>query len=426
MSGLVPVAEHLARVLAVTPTLPAERVPLAQAAGRRVAEDVHALVPVPPWDASAMDGYALRHADVAGMAAQGEAGGADDDGVTLDVVADVPAGSDLDPHLAAGQAVRIMTGATLPTDADTVVQLEHTDRTDTLAALPPTVTVLRAPSRGMHVRRTGEDKAVGDLVVPAGTLARATVLSALASTGHGSVLVTRTPRVVVIATGSELVAPGEPLPRGHIPDSNSLLVSGLVAEAGGEVVAAARVHDDPAALASALDRAVGLEPDAVILTGGVSAGAFDPVKQLFTGSSDVEFTKVAMQPGKPQAFGTLPGGALLLALPGNPVSVWVSFHVFVRPALLTMQGAEPSAVQPAPVRARAATSWRTPAGRTQYLPVRVAPAAEGWSVEPAARRGSASHLVGSLAAADGYAIVPAKTEQVQAGDLVDVVLTDRR
>ena len=422
MSGLVPVAEHLARVLAATPRLPTERVPLTRAAGRRIAEDVHALVPVPPWDASAMDGYALRHADVA-EATEGR-------GITLEVVADVPAGSAADPRLAAGQAVRIMTGATVPTDADTVVQLEHTDRTDTLAALPPTVTVLHAPTPGMHIRRAGEDKRAGDLVVPAGTLARPTVLSALASTGHADVLVTRAPRVVVIATGSELLAPGEPLPRGHIPDSNSLLVAGLVAEAGGEVVSAERVHDDPATLAAALDRASTTGPDLVILPGGVSAGAFDPVKQLFTGSSDVAFTKVAMQPGKPQAFGRLPGGALLLGLPGNPVSVWVSFHVFVRPALLSMLGAEAAAVQPAPVRARAAASWRTPPGRTQYLPVRIEPGtaagAEGWSVSPAAARGSASHLVGSLAAADGYAMVPAGTEAISAGDLVDVVLTDRR
>ena len=415
MSAPVPVAEHLARVLAATPRLSAERLPLAQAAGRRIAEDVHALVPVPPWDASAMDGYALRYADVAGPGP-----------VTLHVVADVPAGSVDDPRLSAGQAVRIMTGATVPTDADAVVQLEHTDRTDTLAALPPTVTVLRPPTPAMHVRRAGEDRQVGDLVVPAGTLARATVLSALASTGHATVPVSRPPRVAVIATGSELLAPGEPLRRGHIPDSNSLLVAGLVAETGGEVVLADRVPDDPAALAAALQRAAALGPDAVILTGGVSAGAFDPVKQLFTGSSDVTFTKVAMQPGKPQAFGRLPGGALLLGLPGNPVSVWVSFQVFVRPALLTMQGAEPSAVQPQPVRARAGVDWRTPTGRTQYLPARLEPGVEGWTVTPAAAGGSGSHLVGSLAAADGYAIVPAGTDGVRAGDLVDVVLTDRR
>lgn len=418
MSELVSVAEHLARVLAATPRLDAERVPLAAAAGRRIAQDVHALVPVPPWDASAMDGYAVRHADVTGAGATA--------GVTLEVVADVPAGATLDPRLSPGQAVRIMTGATLPSDADTVVQLEHTDRTDTLADLPPTVTVLREPVPGMHVRRAGEDRAVGDLVVRAGTLARATVLSALASTGHASVLVARAPRVAVIATGSELLEPGEPLTRGHIPDSNSLLVAGLVAEAGGQVVLTERVPDDPAALAAALDRTAARRPDAVILTGGVSAGAFDPVKQLFSGSSTVTFTKVAMQPGKPQAFGRLPGGALLLGLPGNPVSVWVSFHVFVRPALATMQGAEPTAVHPAPVRARAGTGWRTPSGRTQYLPARLEPAAEGWSVSPAASRGSASHLVGSLAAADGYAIVPAGTPEVRTGDLVDVVLTDRR
>lgn len=414
MSGLVPVTDHLARILAITPRLPHEQVPLAAAAGRYLAADISGRVPVPPWDNSAMDGYAVRHQDVAQATP--------DTPVTLDVVADLPAGSTLDPTLAPGQAARIMTGAALPTCADTVVRLEDTDRTESLAPLAGTVTVLHAPTPGMHVRRAGEDRRVGDLVVHAGTVAQPGVLSALASAGHGTVQVTRAPRVAVIVTGSELVPAGAPLARGQIPDSNSLLIAGLIGDAGGQVVATDRVPDDAGVLADVLARVDGC--DAVIVTGGVSAGAFDPVKQLFTGSAEVTFTTVAMQPGKPQAFGRLPGGALLFGLPGNPVAVWVSYHAFVRPALLTMQGAEDAAVCPVPLPARAGTGWTTPAGRTQYLPARITAEPAGWVVHPVSRQGSASHLVASLAAANGYAIVPTGQAAVHKGDLVDTVVTD--
>lgn len=410
---LVAVGEHQARILAATLRLASERVPLAEAVGRRLAEDVTACIDVPPWDNSAMDGYAVRYQDVASACPTAP--------VALTVVTDLPAGVALDPAIGPGQAARIMTGATLPSDADTVVRLEDTDRTEPLAPAPASVRVLRAPTPGMHVRRAGEDRRVGDVVAHRGVLARAVVLSAIASAGHCTVLVARTPRVAVVATGSELVPPGARLRRGQIPDANSLLVAGLVHDAGGRVVAAERVSDDPHALTRALARLAGC--DAVILTGGVSAGAFDPVKQVFAGSSDVAFSTVAMQPGKPQAFGRLPGGALLFGLPGNPVSAWVSFHVFVRPALLRMQGADDRAVCPEPLRARVIEGWRTPTGRTQYLPAQIAAAPDGWVVRPVSAAGSAAHLVASLAAANGYAVVPAGHAAVHDGDLVDVLFT---
>ena len=411
MSALVPVAEHLERVLRAPPLLDAERIPLDEARGRRLAEDVTASVLVPPWDNSAMDGYALRHADLAG-------GGP----VTLTVVADVPAGSTADPRIGPGEAVRIMTGATLPGDADTVVRLEDTDRTDPLAPLPPTVTVLVTPRPGMHVRQAGEDRKAGDLVAARGSLLTPTVLSGIASGGHRSVLVVRPPRVAVITTGSELVPPGTALRRGHIPDSNGVLVAGLVEDAGGRVVAHRHVDDDPAGLARALAEVGGC--DAVVVTGGVSAGAFDPVRRVFAGSDDVAFTSVAMQPGKPQAFGRLPGGALLFGLPGNPVSAWVSFHVFVRPALLAMQGAPARVVRPMPWPLPAAAGWGTPAGRAQYIPVTLSAGPDGWTVRPVSSGGSASHLVASLAGADGYAVVPAGHGHVQPGETVPVHVTN--
>ncbi|GMA33326.1 molybdopterin molybdotransferase MoeA [Litorihabitans aurantiacus] len=408
---MTPISDHLDRVLATVAPLPPREVPLADAWDRRIAEPVRALVPIPLWRSSSMDGYAVRYDDVAS---------ADDAPVTLRVVADIPAGSDLDPALAPGDAARIMTGAVLPTDADTIVQLEHTDRLDPLAPVSESVEVRRAPSRGLFVRGIGDDLATGDLVAGAGTLTTAGVLAAVSSAGHGTLRVHRAPRVTVIATGSELVAPGEPVRRGQIPDANSLMVAALVRRAGGEVDAVAQVGDDPAELESALARAGG--SDVVVLTGGVSAGAYDPVKQVFDGSRDVTFTSVSMQPGKPQAFGTLPGGAVLFGLPGNPVSAWVSFHVFVRPALLAMQGAPDGEVRLAPVPGRAGADWGTPPGRTQILPARLSVSGGVLTATPVHALGSKSHLTGSLALAGGYAVVPAEVERVQAGDAVDVVL----
>lgn len=410
--SLVPVSEHRDKVLGGITPLPADEVPLSEAHGRRLATDVRARLAVPAWDNSAMDGYAVRFADVAG---------AGESPVTLQVVADLPAGSALDPPLGPGQAARIMTGAVLPTATDTVVQLEHTDRTDPHGDLAPTVTVREPQSQGRHVRRAAEDVQPGDLIARAGTLVDATVLASLASVGQASVAVYRTARVAVVATGSELVPPGAELNRGQIPDSNSLLLSGLVRQAGAELVSARAVGDDPAGLEAHLRQLAG-RADVVVLTGGVSAGAYDPLTRVFADSAEVAFSSVAMQPGKPQAFGRF-HDAWLFGLPGNPVSAWVSFHVFVRPALLRLHGAETHSVLPAPVRARAVTGWSTPPVRDQYLPAVLGVDEEGlYTVEPAAPRGSQSHLVASLGRANGYAIVPGDVDQVRPGDLVQAVL----
>ncbi|MGC0142749.1 molybdenum cofactor synthesis domain-containing protein [Pseudactinotalea sp. Z1732] len=413
MSDLIAVSDQRERILSGMRPLTAQHLPLTEAHGLRLVEAVHARFPVPPWDNSAMDGYAVRFADVAGAAA--------DTPVTLDVVADLPAGSGLDPALGQGQAARIMTGAVLPTDADTVVQLEHTDRTDPHGALAATVTVNQPQTHGRHVRSAGGDMMPGDLVAPAGTYLNATALASLASTGQGRVGVHPRAKVAVIATGSELLPPGADLARGQIPDSNSLLISALARQAGAEVVSAAPVGDDPAELA---DHLAQVEPqaDVIVLTGGVSAGAYDPLTRVFAGSEEVTFSKVAMQPGKPQAFGRY-GGAWLFGLPGNPVSAWVSFHVFVRPALQLLHGAPPDVVLPATVPARVTQGWRTPPVRDQYLPARVRHGADGHAeISPTARHGSQSHLVASLARANGYAIVPGHVDHVEPGDIVEAVV----
>lgn len=409
---MIEVEAQLARVLAECRPLPSDTVPLAAAHGRIIAETVVSRYALPPWTNSAMDGYAVRSEDVASATP--------DAPVSLEVIADLPAGASADPALLPGQAARIMTGAPVPADADAIVPVEATDGGEQRVA----ITAPAAP--GVHIRSAGEDRQPGDALVSAGSRAGAEVLSALASAGYGTIAVARRPRVAVIATGSELVAPGERLHRGQIPDSNSLLISSLAVEHGAEVVEVVRVSDEVAQLETVL-RGLAGRCDVIVLTGGVSMGAYDPVKELLSPGGQVGFAKVAMQPGKPQGFGRLAEpwvgagelGPLVFGLPGNPVSAWVSFLVFVRPCLRTLQGA--ATVEDPRLSARAEVGWRTPPGRRQYLPARIRMTDAGVTVSPAAARGSGSHLVGSLAEANGYAIVDAGIERVHEGDVVQVV-----
>lgn len=413
MSGLRTVEEQRATVLAAVRALPAETLPLAAVAGRTLAAPVRAAVDIPAFDNSAMDGFAVRAADL--TLARPE------QPVTLRVVADLPAGTAEDPPLGPGEAARIMTGSPLPSDADAVVPFEAT--AGGLADSLETVSVLTAPRAAAHIRRRGEDARVGDVILPSGVALGAWQLSAIAAAGVAEVEVVRAPRVAVVSTGSELVEPGQALRRGQIPESNSILLSALAAAAGGIVVARESVDDDGDGLRSVLTAVTGgTDPaDVVVFSGGVSAGAYEVVKNELAGT--MTFSKVAMQPGKPQGFGVLPGGTLLFGLPGNPVSAAVSFEVFVRPALLALQGR--TDIDRPVLRLPAAAPWRTPAGRRQYLPIvidRADPAR--WTVRPATAGGSGSHLAGGLGAAEALAVIPAETDAVAAGDLVDVLLLD--
>lgn len=400
---MITVAEHLERVLALVRRLETESVPLAEARDRCLAEPVLAAVPVPPWTNSAMDGYAVRHEDVA--AASG------DSPKSLRVVADLPAGSGSDPEIGPGEAVRIMTGAPVPTAADTVIPQELTDGgTDR-------VQINSAPDLGRHIRHAGEDRATGDLLAGSGSSLTPESLAAIASAGLGEVTVSRRPRVAVFSTGDELVEPGRELARGQIPDSNALLISFLARDAGAET-SIERAGDGPGELEAAINRQT-VASDALVMTGGVSVGAFDPVKALFEGGDSVRFDRVAMQPGKPQAAGRLgEAGPLVFGLPGNPVSAWVSFQMFVRPALRKMQGFRE--LMPQPVFARAAEEWNTPRGRMQVIPVRIRDG-EQREVLPAAAGGSGSHLIASLADADGYALIEPEVQEIRVGDPVPTV-----
>lgn len=427
--GLRTVEEHLAAILAVVPAPPVVEVPLHAADGLVLAADVAARGPLPPWDASAMDGYAVRADDVAPALA--------DRPVRLRVVADLPAGSAQEPVLGPGECARIMTGAPVPRTADAVVPVEDTDGGTAV------VQVRAAVPAGRHVRRAGEDVRTGDLAVPAGTLLRAPQLAAAAAAGHGALRVHPRPVVGVLSTGSELVPPGTALRRGTIPDSNSLLLAAVVREAGCEPVRVGAVPDDVDALRAALAALLAPDPttgrravDAVVTSGGVSVGAYDVVKSL-GGELAATFASVAMQPGKPQGLAVLhraDGAPVpLVALPGNPVSAFVSAEVFVRPALAVLRGLPAGALDRPRVRAVAGAAWRTPPGRRQYLPVRLVPGAatEGGGpagegavvVVPAGPGGSGSHLAVTLAAADGLGVVDAAVAQVRPGDTVEVMLT---
>ncbi|MEO6942867.1 MAG: gephyrin-like molybdotransferase Glp [Terrimesophilobacter sp.] len=406
----ISVEEHRGRILASVTALSPVAIPLADARGRTLALDVRALVDVPSFDNSAMDGYALRGADASRASA--------DAPVTLTVVADLPAGSAENPTLRPGQAARIMTGAPLPDDADCIVPVEDTDRGT------QSVRVFRAPEPAAHIRRRGTDARAGDIVLVAGRTLNSRDLSAAAATGSSTLSVIPAPRVGVLSTGSELLAPGEPLHRGEIHDSNSLLLASSVAECGGIPVLIGSVPDDAEALRSAFER-YAPHVDAFVTSGGVSVGAYDVVKAVLA-PLGVWFGPLRMQPGKPQGFGAWPGvagasGPPIFALPGNPVSVFVSFEQFVRPALLAMQGRQD--LHRPVLHAVVGTGWRSPMGRAQYMPAVAKQQSDGsYTVQPASTGGSGSYLVASLAGANALAMVPESVTEVREGDLVDVTL----
>ncbi|HMR49060.1 MAG TPA: molybdopterin molybdotransferase MoeA [Arachnia sp.] len=399
---MLTVEHYRERVVGLAEPLPAEDQALGSGFGRVLDEDLVARCAVPPFDNSAMDGFAVRSTDVAGGRTR------------LRVVGDIPAGASSAPVVGPGEAARIMTGAPMPPGADAVVPVEDTDQPLGDAPLPEFV-VVGETSAGRHVRHQGEDVAVGEVVLRAGRRWTPAAAGAAASIGYATVRLRRRPKVAVLATGSELVPAGEPLGFGQIPDSNSFLISGLVESFGGEVVLARAVSDDADDFRAALAEAA--DADVIVTSGGVSVGAFEVVRQVVEG--EIEFVKVAMQPGKPQASGRLRrpdgSGQALLALPGNPVSVFVSTWVYLRPLLAAFQGVD------APWRSTrlpAAEGWKTPPGRRQYIPVVITD--DG--VRRSHRLGSGSHLVASLHLAEALAVVPEDIEAVAPGDLLDVFL----
>ncbi|KQS73510.1 gephyrin-like molybdotransferase Glp [Modestobacter sp. Leaf380] len=394
------VEEHQQVVAALLRQPGTEEVPLAHAAGRVLAEDVTAAVGLPVFTNSAMDGYAARWADVATAS--------DDAPVHLPVAADLPAGRTDVPDLAPGTVHRIMTGAPMPPGADVVVPVERTD------GATDTVRISSAPARDTHVRHAGEDIARGEVALSAGVVLGSSQLGLAASVGRSTVVVRRRPRVLVLSTGTELVAPGEPLAPGQIYESNSLLLATAVEAAGGEARTLHFVPDDVDQFLSTV-RAELATADLLVTSGGVSMGAYEVVKDAFGALGTVEFVKVAMQPGGPQGCGTV-DGVPVVTLPGNPVSSFVSFEVFVRPALRAAMGiTHPQRLR---TTARLVGPLVSPAARRQYL--------RGWfdAGEVSQVGGPGSHLVAHLARANCLVVVPEDVTELPTGSEVEVVLIE--
>jgi molybdopterin molybdotransferase len=405
---LKPVDDHLADILSTVSPLSGLDLTLSDAHGTVLVEDVHSTFPLPPFDNSAMDGYAVRSED---LRSAGES-----NPVVLHVVGDVAAGSTTPYTVQPGLCVRIMTGAPIPPGADAVVPLEQTDGGIAQVAVHASVPV------GSCIRREGEDAPTGAEVLSAGTHLGAPQLGLLAAVGRDRVHVRPRPRVVVLSTGSELVEPGQPLTRGQIPDSNSALLTAAALEAGAIAYRVGIIPDEPGVLADTLEDQL-IRADVVVTTGGVSVGAYDVVKEVLSRLGTVAFDRVAMQPGMPQGFGTIgPDKTPFFGLPGNPVSAYVSFEVFVRPALRRMLGVEPIA-RPT-VRARLTESLRSPTGKRSFL--------RGWlAVEDGAYvvravGGAGSHLIASLAASNALIVVPEEQTAVEAGAAVTVMMLERR
>ncbi|PBC63120.1 molybdopterin molybdenumtransferase MoeA [Streptomyces sp. Tue6028] len=422
------VTEHLEDILTTVRPLEPIELQLLDAQGCVLVEDVTVAVSLPPFDNSSMDGYAVRVADVAGASEEYPA--------VLTVVGDVAAGQAERPHVGPGQAARIMTGAPLPPGAEAVVPVEWTDgglgegpvsgmRAHSAApeGASGQVHVHRPAEARAHVRAKGSDVKAGDRALEAGTILGPPQIGLLAAIGRGTVRVRPRPRVVVLSTGSELVQPDEALGSGQIYDSNSFALCAAARDAGAISYRVGAVADDAETLRATIEDQL-IRADLVVTTGGVSVGAYDVVKEALSSVGDedeagggVEFRKLAMQPGKPQGFGSIgPDHTPLLALPGNPVSSYVSFELFVRPAIRTLMGLEDVHRPTTTATLSVDKALTSPAGRRQFLRGTYA---DG-EVKPVG--GAGSHLIAALAHADALIVVPEDDTSVEPGAEVEVVL----
>ena len=393
--SLTPVEKVRSRILAELPRLENETIPYTEAVGRVLAEPVAALEDIPPFPNSSMDGFAVRSADVA------------QPGALLEVIADLPAGQVAEATVGEGQAIRIMTGAPLPEGADAVVRVEDTEmegeKVRIGVAVPP----------GNYVRPAGGDVALGDRILEPGLRLTPVEVGVLTTLGVVEVTVGRRPRVAVLSTGDELAFPEtRSLEPGMIRDSNRPMLVALVAEAGAEAIDLGRVPDDAQALRDALDRGAA-EADVIVTSGGVSMGDYDVTKLVLRHDAGVDFISVAMKPGKPLAFGHI-GGTPFFGLPGNPVSVLVSFEQFLRPALLAMQGAR-ALLRPR-VWGTAGERLETDPAKTVFLRVR-------FDGDPREMRvvqtgDQASNRLSGAAGADAFAVVPRGVDVIETGEPV--------
>lgn len=398
------VERHLDDVLAVVEPLPPIGLELLDAAGCVLAERVTASTAIPSFDNSSMDGYAVYAADVEQASEHRP--------VRLPVIGDIAAGDGSAYAIRPGMCARIMTGAPMPTGADAVIPVEWTD------GGTAQVEIRRAAPDRSYVRRVGEDVRPGDVVAEPGTRLGPAALGLLAAVGRPTVRVRPRPRVVAMSTGAELVDPGQPVGPGQIWDSNSFTLTAAARELGCVGHRHSIVPDEPQDVLDAVDTQL-VRADVLVTSGGVSMGARDVVKEVLSKSGTVRFEKVAMQPGMPQGFGTVgEDGTPIFTLPGNPVSAYVSFQLFVRPALRRMQGLDPG---PLPtVRARLTGALRSPGGRRSFIrAVLTADDTGGYTAAPVGGQGS--HQLAALAGANSLLVVPEWIARMTEGDEVEAM-----
>lgn len=391
MVSLLTLEEAHERVLKAARPLPVENVPIAAAAGRVTAEDVRACVDLPPFASSAMDGFAVRAADLPG---------------TFRIVGESAAGRPFDTQIEASCAVVISTGAVVPEGADAVVPIERVVQRDNV------VEISQAVQPGAHIRPRGGDATAGEVVVPAGVRLTAGRLAAAAASGAAELPCARRPRVAVLATGSELVNPGGALRSGQIYETNGLMLSSELAAAGAEVVTEVPVADDEPALRDALER--GLAADILVTSGGVSVGEHDLVRAVERelGVEEI-FWRVSIKPGKPVSFGVR-GDTLVFGLPGNPVSALVGCELFVKPALRALLGiADPL---PRLEPGRLAVGLRRNEERDEF--VRARSRADGDAVVLEPITGQESHMIVRSAGADALVHIPRGNGELAAGSTV--------
>jgi molybdopterin molybdotransferase len=402
--GLIPFEDARRRILERAAPLPRRRLPLHEAYGCVIVSDLGSPIDLPSFASSAMDGFAIRAADVEAASPERP--------VPLIVSGRVLMGRRPEAAVGRGEAVAIPTGGPIPDGADAVMPIEA------CIVEEERVLVLQPSAAGKHVRPPGEDLRAGDVLVPAGRRLEAPELGLLAAAGIAEVEVRPSARVLVVSTGDELVPPGDPAPYGTVHDANAFTLFGQIREAGAVPRSGGIVPDDPAALRQAI--ATNLDVvDAIVTSGGVSVGERDPVKLAFGDRAEIEFLEVAMQPGKPQAVGILEGRPYF-GLPGNPVSVFVTFEVLVRPALLRMMSRAEDHPQ---VEATLETDITGPRGKTQFARVRVRREGDRWLASSTGPR--QSNLLATVARANGLAVVPAGVETLRTGANCRVILFRR-
>ena len=437
MSGdLRSVEEARAAILAaISSPLGATAVPVDEALGLVLAEDVVAAVTLPPWDNSAMDGYAIRATDV---------GAATEDGPSrLAISGEVPAGGVADRAVEPGSAIRIATGAPVPEGADAIVPVETTTPLDAAGTagqrgrdaagpLPATILVHEPGRPGAHIRRRGSDLVAGATILTSGSAMTPAAVALAAGAGLATVSVRRRPRVAVLATGNEVRVAGTDLGAAGIPDANGPGLRALVEAAGAEPLVLGIAPDDLEDVTRRLRAALSDGADAIVVAGGVSVGPYDVVKLAFEAVGEIGLWRVAVQPGKPFAFGTAPrpdgGRALLFGLPGNPVSSFVTFELFVRPAIRALSGRR-DLFRPVD-RAVLLEEVRTASNRRAFLRATAEREPDGSPQRDDRGRvrvrlshgpaGQGSHVLSALAAADALAVVREDVETHAAGDPVDL------